>query len=127
MLQSNFVRGISEIEDQEECTDCIRRKNWYFSSVDTKSGMCCSESEYFDSDIRDDCDLGGLNTVGRSQLKYFTCPTGRYCNAVKLRARLVSQIYRLDTNDLDDELICNHHIIFGIEAGFNDKIKLRFL
>ena len=25
-----------------------------------------------------------------------------------------------------DELVCNHHIIFSVDAGVNDKIKLQF-
>ena len=90
ILQIDFVRGISEVETQNECKSCIIEGNWYFGFVDTKSGICCSELEYLDDDTRDICDIGGLNTVGRSKLKYFTCPSGRYCNAVKLRARTVT-------------------------------------
>ena len=60
-------------------------------------------------------------------MKYFPCPTGPACGPVELTAQIFSQTYRVNTGVLSSEYnVCNHQIMFSIDAGINDNIVIRF-
>ena len=104
--------------------NCIDKDYIYFSNTRQTSGMCCSQD---DEEINGECFIDGRNTRNIEHAKTFLCPTARNCGPTTIFAKQNSQSYTIQTRTLDSiENLCNHAIIFDINAGVKDLLKVKF-